>query len=259
MGGLFYVTGSGRCGTSWFGRMLAANCGVSYFHEPFNSDTGDPWGLIASGRVERRPPYNPSREWLLGYLEKAVAVCPEMVVKDFFGLPFVDEIEEMGFRVVVICRHPAPASVSWEASGFPAPGWYDFIGHPNVIGAVRGVMDHIYSRGDLWWRLWMIWAIRYAALRAMGRFDWVTHEELCLNPAGEFDRLALEFNDQGREFFDRHNRQVRQEWVNWKIDRVSALEPFKWFGKFERFSEMCGALEPFGVRGWGLWDDRFWT
>lgn len=259
MGRLFYVTGSARCGTSWFARMLAANCGVRHFSEPFNRDDVDPWGLIFQREVRRRPPYNPSREWLLGYLEKARGVCPEMVIKDFFGLPFADEIEAMGFKVVVICRHPAPASMSWEASGFPAPGWYDFIGHPNVIKAVRGVMDHIYSRGDLWWRLWMIWAIRYAALRVMGDFDWVTHEGMCLNPAGEFDRLALEFTDRGREFFAENNREIGDGDRRWAIQRVAREEPFKWIGTFERFSEMCGALEPFGVRGWGLWDDRFWT
>lgn len=260
---LFYVTGSDRCGTTWISEMIAENYGIPYFHEPFHIGIDHPFdltGLVTIGKVRQRTPMNPELDWILNYLEVAVDYLGDMVLKDFFGLFAADEIEKIGFKVVVVVRHPAPASMSSYYSGWDIQPYYDLIGYPAALRAVMPHLDHIYQRDDLWWRAWMLWAIRYLTIRKLGFTNWVVHENMCLTPVRElFQKTGIKMTEKGMKFFRESNR--KPTWKNQFPERrrLTKKEPFKWFGKFDRLREMEEALDPFNVKSWGLWDSKFWS
>lgn len=254
-----YITGNGRSGSSWFGRMVAENEQLPYFGEPFRlNKSGDPFGLIASKQIPPPKPYNLTREYLLNHISKGIEVLPNFVIKDFWALYYTKELhDKYGFKIINIIRHPAPWTMS-AMSLDVAIGFYDFIGIPTVMESIRPHLDHIYSRTDKYWIAWMSWAIRYMTLRHAAVGDWVTHEDLCINPSKAFANVGLTFNQHGKKFFDENNKlqKIKGKSVT---HRLTENEPYKWFGKFDKLDEMKKALEPFGVQEWGFWGEEFWS
>jgi len=250
-----YITGDGRSGTTWFAMMVASNEKLPYFHEPFlRKQNADPFGLIKKKEVD--PPYVPDRKYIFDYLSKGIKTIPNFVIKDFAGLYYTKNLQnELGFKIINVIRHPAPWTMSAVKLGWGV-GFYDFIGIPTVMDAVRPYLDHIYSRVDRYWITWMSWAIRYMTLRKSGVGDWVTHEELCINTKKSFEKIGLKFNMYGQQFYNGHNVGDKPGPKTKK--RITEEEPYKWFGKFDKFDEMRKALEPFKVEEWGHWGEEFW-
>jgi hypothetical protein len=240
--------------------MLAANERVRYFHEPFNADRRDPFCFEAAGIVKGRRRGSPRKGLILDVLAKVADYWGAGVVKDFWGLRFVREIRQMGYKVIVICRHPAPVTLSWQTCGYRVGDFYDFIGDPACMAAVSDHLEHIYSRDDRLWRIWMIYAIRFATLARLTRrrSDWVTHEMLCTDPVLAFKRIGLVFNEQGKRYFREHSRAAADSGLPWSVNRDTGEEAHKWRGKFPRMAEMRGALAPFDIDKWGLWDCDLW-
>jgi hypothetical protein len=67
----------------------------------------------------------------------------------------------------------------------------------------------------------------------------------------------LTLNKYGKKFFDENNKVQKIKGKSIP-HRITAEEPYKWFGKFDKFDEMRKALEPFKVEEWGHWGEEFW-
>lgn len=222
------VTGAHRSGTTWVGRMLAANRQVAYISEPLNvlhrpgvfrAPVSKWYTLICE---ENEAEYLPAFRELLGLrygLGREIRVLRSR--KDFLRMardftvflrgrlsrqrPLIKDpfavfsapwfAERLGCRVVITVRHPAGFASSLKRLDWPFD-FRDLLEQPLLmqkwLGVDRAEMEHMRA-DDLIGQAALLWRMIYRAVARMMKshpsFVVLRHEDLSLDPVSCFHDL----------------------------------------------------------------------
>jgi len=238
------VTGAHRTGTTWVGKMLAANGRIAYISEPLNQlhrpgvfKASVPYwftyitenneqryftafqDLIAfryhlfSELLSLRSARDASRmvrdmtNFLQGRFKNQ-----EILLKDPFAVFSIDWfIKRLDCRVIVTIRHPAGFASSLKRLNWPFD-FRDLLDQPELmqdwLEPERNAMLSIQSE-DVIAQAGLLWVMIYRVVReACGKnpeIQLVRHEDLAADPVGGFESL---YNRLGLEFNDRAKKNI---------------------------------------------------
>jgi hypothetical protein len=251
-----FLTGSGRSGSSWFGELLAANEQCKYEHEPFNPDKHpgprEPFIRRYFGPEADIPEYNRIMTWL---------TREDVVIKEIattFATPYLQK--HFSPHIIAIIRHPYSWWKSYERCVLKraVPDFrydeqlidlylYPFVDHMRECEYTNFITDVV-----------SVFAARYYVMQHFNIKHWVTHEDLCFSPSTAFKKAGLNFNDRGAAHLRKRNSLDSQPFSR---TRKTTEEPFKYKGKIykEEKDWIDFAIEPFGMKDWGLWKEEFWN
>jgi len=238
------VTGAHRTGTTWVGRLLAAESHVAYISEPLNvlHRPGVFRARLANWYTyiceENENEYLPSFLELLSYrYHLAAEVASIRSVRDLLRMgrdlgiflggrithrtPLIKDpfavfslrwfAEALDCRIVVTVRHPAAF-----ASGLKRLNWsFNF---ENILRQPLLIRDHLKPYrdlmrsdvvGDVIGQAGLLWAIIYETLQnlrvGIPNLQVVRHEDLAMNPVDGFQQL---YGHLGLEYTGRVQRAV---------------------------------------------------
>lgn len=282
-GRFFVVTGMHRSGTTLTGRILSLYPDLHVIHEPLNKEYGVSGvhhiypcdmncdqgryylGLLdklLSGRAGFVR-HVPEDRWtkaivraIIGgrtgfntaglRLRKLVSRFFIPVFKDPFEVLMSRSLIERGARVIALVRHPMAIWLSIRRMGwrfsyadFAYPGVFADL----VLPAPTRAMDTLPEIEKFAW-LWMVIYSYLDRLVGNERLLLVRHEDLCLRPYEELQRietfLDLPAREKARDFIYKH---MFAETVTAKDKRLHSLErdsrklASSWYGRLERYDE----------------------
>jgi Sulfotransferase domain len=249
------VTGMHRSGTSWVGHMLCAGGDFIHLPEPLNvlnrqtilPSRVEQWYTYISDRNEEiylphyrdamafrlhplqsirnarlgspRDPFRITKRWMsfpLGRIQGR-----RLLIRDPFAVLSSDWFaRRLGFRVVVVVRHPLAVIGSLKRLGYV----FDFknlLTQPLLmderLGPFRSEMEAMArARTDIVDQGCLLWRVVYDCVAATQARDAsvcvVRHEDLSLTPVEGFGRLhellGLSFGDRARRTVDQHTREA---------------------------------------------------
>ncbi len=222
------VTGAHRTGTTWVGRMLAANGRYAYISEPLNvlhrpgvfSAPVTRWYQYIT--VENESGFMPAYKDLLSLRYHLVAEIfairsardvlrmfrdlktflkgrmyqQDVLLKDPFAIFSVDWfIKRLGCNVVITIRHPAAFASSLKRLNWPF-NFGDLLSQPSLmrdhLERDRSAMQSV-KPDDLLTQAGLLWALIYRLVREICStnpdIQLVRHEDLSQDPIGYFRQL----------------------------------------------------------------------
>lgn len=222
------ITGSHRSGTTWVGRIIAANKSVAYIQEPFNLDSHDKrfecaidtW-YLAAGHNPQAPnilkaykkmisktqsPWHRARAQTdlaspLEFIKRfswAVAEPKRVLLKDPIALLSAEWLEEnLGCKVICMIRNPLAfvgSLVKWSWT-------FDFKNFDRQRGLIETCFPEFESQVkhfsenemDVVDQACLLWNLLHHQIQAyQGKHpDWlfVRHEDLVMNPDSGFQKI----------------------------------------------------------------------
>ena len=236
------VTGAHRTGTTWVGRMLATDAKTAYVREPlsaihrpgvFDAEVKYWYTLIDDHNEDQYLPafrkllqfdYNYRRELtalrsvrdLLRMVRDAGAFFiarlrqQRPLIKDpfaVFSAPWF--ARKLGCALVITIRHPAAFAHSLKRLNWPFD-FHDLLAQPRLLELLsesdRAEMESmkaedVIGQGALLWRI--IYQFVHHTRERFAEFSLVRHEDVSLDPVGEFQKLysalGLNFDERARK------------------------------------------------------------
>ena len=215
-----FITGIPRCGSSWVGEILGGCKQARYVYEPFNfhwtpslqgqvrhfkyiesqSDIPPLLQLTANDALEGKQNWKQlGRAVYRGYLRSACRKADRVVIKDPTACLMTDWIaRQFQAQILIVMRHPCGFASSMGSLDWPL--------NVNVLLGQKELMhDHLepfrdtlrQARNDKWLTRGAFWGALHTvfAHQLDHNPDWVLlkYENLCADPAGQFETLAEKF------------------------------------------------------------------
>ena len=181
-----------------------------------------------------------------------------LVLKDVHASLAVEFMQErLHAAVVILTRHPCGMASSWLR--------LDFARSPELLLSQADLVEehlqpfeaHMRASRDPLFQMGAYWGASYYVLDRLARghpeWQWVTHEELCVDPRAAFgallQRLGVDVRCPDTPYFDRHDRPPAPEDHAYRTFRASRSEPEKWRTLLSApdIARVLRGAEPFGV------------
>ena len=186
-----------------------------------------------------------------------------IVIKDVHICLAVEYIwEQIKPFTIILIRHPCGMASSWKKLNIKVRFRLELLlSQENLMADHLAPFEtHMREERDWWFDIGVYWGASLYVMERLSHnhpeWQWVTHEELCVNSAAQYQRLLLHLgvsiDQRGRRkletFIYQHDRK-RLRRKPYSVSRLSANEPGKWRGTLapEQISAVIDGAEPFGI------------
>jgi Sulfotransferase domain len=245
---ILFLTGLGRCGSTWTAQGLTALTGARYVHEPFNRHLY-PQLVTYAMRYQSAEGCDPDFLRILD--QKLRAPSRRQRIREFFrgrNLIFKDvnaclSVEciqaHLNAGVVILTRHPCAVVASWKVMGWllEFPGRFDeLLSRTSLRKFLTEFDNHMRRSSNLFFQFGAYWGAIYHVLQQLAtrhpEWQWVVHEQLCQNPEIGFQRildgLGIRVREGASDFFSMHDRPLRKNESPYETFRPTKSVPQKW-------------------------------
>lgn len=263
------LTSLPRSGSTWASQAIAKATRSRLINEPFNwkryperekyhmlylpagSDQLDLIEIIEKEKTSKNP------------IIKRLTKDKPIVLKDVHLCLAVEYLsEQLNPSIIILIRHPCGMANSWMKLNYDVRFRLDLLlSQQNLMTEYLLPFEgHLVLERDIWFEIGAYWGASYFVLdqlsRAHHEWKWITHEELCVNSANNYQRLlnnlGIKIDPRGQKrllsFLERHNR--RNLGIKpYSLSRISSNEPEKWRMDMtpEQIRSVIQGAEPFNI------------